>query len=82
MSNNENNQSIENLLNAVASRLGKSPEELQKAAQSGDISSILSNLNSKDSEKIQNVLSNKDAANSLLSSPQAQSLIKKMLGDN
>lgn len=81
MSNNENSKNIENLLNTVSNRLGKSPEELQKATQSGDISSILSNLNSKDAEKIQNVLSDKDAANKLLSSPQAQSLIKKMLGD-
>lgn len=82
MSNNENNPNIENLLSAVSSRLGKTPEELQKATQSGDIANILSNLNEKDASKIQNVLSDKDAANKLLSSPQAQSLIKKMLGDN
>lgn len=82
MSNNENNPNIENLLSTVSSRLGKTPEELQTATQSGDIANILSNLNEKDAAKIQNVLSDKDAANKLLSSPQAQNLIKKMLGDN
>lgn len=82
MSNNENNPNIESLLSTVSSRLSKTPEELQKATQSGDIANILSNLNEKDAAKIQNVLSDKDAANKLLSSPQAQSLIKKMLGDN
>lgn len=82
MSNNENSQNIENLLNTVSSRLGKTPDELQKATQSGDISNILNNLNAKDAEKIQNVLSDKEAANKILSSPQAQSLIKKMMGDN
>lgn len=82
MSNNENSPNIENLLNTVSNRLGKTPDELQKATRSGDISNILNNLNAKDAEKIQNVLSDKDAANKILSSPQAQSLIKKMMGDN
>ena len=63
---NENNPNFENLLKSVSDKLGKSPEELKKAS---------------DAQKIQKILSDKNAANKILSTPQAQSLIKKLLGD-
>ena len=82
MSNQNNGRNLENLLNSVSEKLGKSPEELKKATQSGNIENLLGGLNQNDAQKIQKVLSDKNIANKLLASPQAQSLIKKLLGDN
>lgn len=82
MSSQNNGHNLENLLNSVSEKLGKSPEELKKATQSGNIENLLGGLNQNDAQKIQKVLSDKNIANKLLASPQAQSLIKKLLGDN
>ena len=81
MSNENNKPNFENLLNSVADKLGKSPDELKKASQSGNVANLLGNLKPDDAQKIQKVLSDKNAANKILSTPQAQSLIKKLLGD-
>lgn len=82
MSSQNNGRNLENLLGAVSEKLGKSPEELKKATQSGNIENLLGGLNQNDAQKIQKVLSDKNVANKLLASSQAQSLIKKLLGDN
>lgn len=82
MLDQNNGRGIDNLLNSLSAKLGKSPEEMKKAAQSGSIENLLGSLNRNDAQKIQNVLADKNVANKLLSSPQAQSLIKKLLGDN
>ena len=82
MSSQNNGRNLENLLNSVSEKLGKSPEELKKATQSGNIENLLGGLNQNDAQKIQKVLSDKNIANKLLASQQAQSLIKKLLGDN
>ncbi len=82
MSSQNNGRNLENLLNSVSEKLGKSPEELKKATQSGNIENLLGGLNQNDAQKIQKVLSDKNVANKLLASSQAQSLIKKLLGDN
>lgn len=81
MSNESNKPNLENLLKSVADRLRKSPEELKKASQSGNVNNLLGNLAPDDAQKIQKILSDKNVANKILSSPQAQSLIKKLLGD-
>ena len=78
---NENNQNFENLLKSVSDKLGKSPEELKKASETGNIENLLGNLRPNDAQKIQKILSDKNAANKILSTPHAQSLIKKLLGD-
>lgn len=79
---NENNRDFENLLQSVANQLGKGPEELKQASQKGDIENLLGNLNPSDAQKIKKILSDKNMANKILSTPQAQSLIKKLLGEN
>ena len=78
---NENNPNFENLLKSESDKLGKSPEELKKASETGNIENLLGNLRPNDAQKIQKILSDKNAANKILSTPQAQSLIKKLLGD-
>ena len=78
---NANNPKFENLLKSVSDKLGKSPEELKKASETGNVENLLGNLNPNDAQKIKKILADKNAANKILSTPQAQSLIKKLLGD-
>lgn len=79
--NNENNKQVETLLNKVSSHLGKTPEELKQAAINGNVNNILGNLDKNESEKIQKILTDKNLSSKLLSTPQAQKLIKDLLGD-
>ena len=79
--NNSNNEQLQGLLNEVAKKLGTNPEQLKKSAQSGDLSESLKNLDPKDAQKIQQVISDKDASSKILSTAKAQELMKKFLGD-
>ena len=78
---NENNEKVENLLNKVSQYLGKNSNEVKKAAQSGDMAKALNSLSPEDSEKIQKVLTDKNLAAKLLATPQAQKMIKDLLGE-
>ena len=75
-----NNEELQKLLNVAAQRLGTQPEQLQQQAENGTLQKMLNNLNANDAAKLQQVLSDKEAANKLLNSPQAQVLLKKFLG--
>ena len=75
-----NNEELQKLLNVAAHRLGTQPEQLKQQAENGTLQKMLNNLNANDAAKRQQVLSDKEAANKLLKSPQAQVLLKKFLG--
>ncbi len=75
-----NNDELENLLKIAAQRLGTTPNALKNEAQSGDLSKLLGNVSANDMEKLQQVLNDKEAANKLLSTPQAQALLQKLMG--
>ena len=75
-----NNEELQKLLNVAAQRLGTQPEQLKQQAENGTSQKMLNNLNANDAAKLQQVLSDKEAANKLLNSPQAQVLLKKFLG--
>ena len=81
MSNNVDNAQLQNLLNTVAKHLQTSPEKLRNAAQSGNLQENISNLSQKDADKIQKILSDKEATSKLLSTPKAQQLLKKLMGE-
>ena len=78
---NENNKQIQNLLNKVSKHLGSTPDQLKKAAVNGNMDSVLKNLDKEEALKIQEILNDKNLSSKLLSSPQAQNLIKDLLGD-
>lgn len=75
-----NQDELQNLLKVAAQRLGTNPEQLKQQAENGTLQKMLNNLNANDAAKLQQVLSDKEAANRLLSTPQAQMLLKKFLG--
>ena len=81
MSNQNNNQNFDNLLKSVGNKLGKNPEELKMASQSGNVKNLLSNLDPGQAQEIQKILSDKNAAEKILSTSEAQNLIKQLLGD-
>lgn len=79
--NNEKNKQINDLIKNISGRLGKSPDKLKSAMQSGNLNEIVNGLNPQDAEKIKKTLSDKNITSKMLSSPQAQKLIKDLLGD-
>lgn len=52
---------------------------LSQATDSGDMSAFLSKLSPEQSRKLQDILSDEAATRRLLSTPQAQMLLKKLL---
>lgn len=77
----EKDKQIQNILNALSAKLGESPEKLKANAQNGDISKILNKMDSKQAQQVQNILNDKEKTEKILNTPQAQSLIKKLMGD-
>jgi len=70
----------EEALKKASEKTGIDIEKIKKAANTGNVSDILSSLGSNDSKKIKKLLSDKDATLKLLSTPKAQQLLKKFLG--
>ena len=74
----ENN--VDNLLNKVSKYLRKNPEEVKKAVKDGNIKGVLSNLSSKDANNIEKIITDKNLAEKLLSTKEAQKLVKDVFG--
>lgn len=75
-----NQNELNAMLASLSKQLGTTPQNLKKSAQNGQLDQMLQKLNAKDTEKLQSVLQNPEAANQLLNSPQAQQLIKLLMG--
>lgn len=78
---NNKDKQIQDLINSLSQRLGENPENLKANAQQGDISKIINKMDSNQAKKLQNILNDKEATERLLRTPQAQALIKKLMGD-
>jgi len=78
MDNNINSEDLNDIINS-AKMNSTDKEKLKDVVNSGDLSAFLKNLKPNDSQKLQKVLANKDEARRLLSTPQAQMLLKKLL---
>lgn len=72
---------IQDILNSLSKRLGENPDTLKKNAQNGDINKILNQMDSKQAQKVQNILNDKEQTEKILKTPQAQALLKKLMGD-
>lgn len=77
----EKDKQIENILNALAQKLGENPNEIKKNAQKGEVGSLLNKMDGKQASKVQEILNDKEKTEQLLNTPQAQALIKKLMGD-
>lgn len=77
----EKDKQIENILNSLAQKLGENSNEIKKNAQKGEVGSLLNKMDSKQASKVQEILNDKEKTERLLNTPQAQALIKKLMGD-
>ncbi len=73
-----NSQQLQELLRQAAQQLGTDPSVIQSSAQSGNVNGLLKNLRPQDAQNLQKVLADKEATAKMLSSPQAQALMKKL----
>lgn len=82
MDNQMDREKLQKMLDAVAPNLRpEDRKQMEAAVQSGGLEPFLKNLRPGDAQKLQQVLSNKAAAQRLLSTPQAQMLLKKLMQD-
>lgn len=80
MSDKMDNTKLEALLKLTAQRMGSTPEALKQAAQNGNLNQVMGNMTGEQSQAMQKVLSDPEAAKKLLSTPQAQALLKLLQG--
>ena len=77
---NKNQNSIEDLLKKTSEKMGVNPEKL-KDANNPNVENILKKLPQNQANKVKEILSDKEATKKLLSTPKAQQLLKKLLGE-
>lgn len=77
----DKDKQIQDILNSLSQRLGENPDKLKANIQNGDMSKMLNNMDKKQADKIQEILNDKEKTEKLLSTPQAQALLKKLMGD-
>ncbi len=75
-----NKNSLNDMLETASKKLGTDPEKLKEAASKGNINEILGNLNSEKAKEISSILSDKNKASQILSSPKAKQLLQKFFG--
>ncbi|MEI3289762.1 MAG: hypothetical protein ACLSCS_07670 [Eubacterium sp.] len=68
-------------MNDLNKKLGFDVNEMKNAAQNGQLDEFVNkNLSQKATKQLKNVLSNKEACEKLLNTPQAKELMKKLNG--
>jgi len=77
----DKDKQIQDIINSLAGKLGENPETIKKNAQSGEIGSLLNKMDDKQASKIQSILNDKEKTEKLLNTPQAQAILKKLMGD-
>jgi len=75
-----NNNNNDKLFDLASKRLGVSRDQLKDAANK-DGGKLLESLSESDREKVANVLGDPEKTRQILSSPKAQELLKKFLGE-
>ncbi len=77
---NVNQRALEAMLEAVSKKLGTSPDELKKNLESGNMNGVIKGMDETQSEKLRQALNNKSLQEKIMSSPEAQELVKKLSG--
>lgn len=75
-----NNSEINNLLNGLSERLNTTPEQLRANLEKGNLDSVVSKMSSGQAKRLQKILDNPEQSEKILNSPQAQAIIKKLMG--
>ena len=78
--NEKNSNNLENLIKKASQSMGINPENL-KNNETTNINNVLGKLPQNQANKVKEILSDKEATKKLLSTPKAQELLKKLLGN-
>lgn len=71
---------MNNFMKNAREKTGIDVEKMKQAADNGNLDDFINkNLSADASQKLKNVLTNKEAAEKLLSTPQAKELMKKLM---
>lgn len=77
----EQNLNQDEILKIASQKLGVDSKTIKNAAKSEKREQLLKNLSDSDKQKVSKVLNDPELTKKLLSSPQAQSLLKNFFGD-
>lgn len=75
-----NNEQINALINQLSQHLNADVADVEQAVKKGNLDKMFSKMPPQQAQKIANVLNNPVEAQKVLSTPQAQALIKKLMG--
>ncbi len=75
-----NNEQINSMINQLSLRLNADSTQVKEALQKGNLDKVLMNMDEKQARKISRILSDPEESKKVLSTPQAQALIKKLMG--
>lgn len=78
---NFTDQQLNQLLQMASKKMGTTPEELKKKLMTNNVQETLKGMNQNDAQKVQQVLNNPALAKQLLNSPQAQAVLKNLMGE-
>lgn len=76
---NNQNQNLNDLLNQASQKTGMDINNLKNNINNGQLNSLISKMKPNDAARFQEALNNPQLAQQMLSSPQAQMLIKKFM---
>ena len=72
------NKRYDSLFSRASKQMNCSEEELRKAAEKGDISSILKNADSQTAAKAEQILNDPQKTREILESPQAKAILEML----
>lgn len=75
-----NNEQINSLIDMLSQRLNADSSQVRDALEKGNLDKVLQNMNPAQAQKIGAILSDPEESKKVLSTPQAQALIKKLMG--
>lgn len=75
-----NNEQMKSMIEMLSQRLNAEPEQVKEALEKGKLDKVLMNMDSKQAQKISSILSDPEQSRKVLATPQAQALIKKLMG--
>lgn len=74
-------ENVQKIMSELSDRLGISENQLKSAAKEGNVKDMLKNSDNEQTKKVEEILKDPQKTKDLLSSPQAQALIKLLGGE-
>lgn len=78
MNNSSNNKNLDDMLSSLGGKIDR--KAAIEAAKSGNTDKLINSLSAEDKQKLNSVLNDKSAIESVLKSPQAAAILKMLSG--